>query len=93
MYTFSFAACPWRVALIDPGDFTPAYDVALGAGLIELGRDLRQFGHHGASMRRPGWPVEPIISTAVSTTGSRDLPLLPSAAWSKDSFAGLTWHT
>ena len=36
-----------RVALIDPGDFTPAYDLALAHGLIESGHAVRLIGKHG----------------------------------------------
>jgi glycosyltransferase involved in cell wall biosynthesis len=37
----------WRVALIDPGDFTPAYDLALANGLLKAGHEVRHVGKYG----------------------------------------------
>ena len=37
----------WRVALVDPSDFTPAYDLALAHGLLEAGHTVRLIGKHG----------------------------------------------
>lgn len=37
----------WRVALIDPGDFSPAYDLALAEGLREAGADVVLIGKAG----------------------------------------------
>lgn len=45
-----------RVALIDPGDFTPPYDEALARGLAEIGCRVRVWGMAG----RP--PVDPAIA-------------------------------
>src|SRR4051794_35002563 len=36
-----------KIALVDPGDFTPAYNFALASGLAETGHDVRQYGCHG----------------------------------------------
>lgn len=37
----------WRVALLDPGDFTPAYDLALARGLLAGGHEVRLVGKAG----------------------------------------------
>lgn len=48
-----------RVALIDPGDFTPAYDLALANGLIESGHSVQLIGKHGfREARRPAFRLE-----------------------------------
>lgn len=48
-----------RVALIDPGDFTPEYDLALADGLIESGHTVRLIGKHGfREARRPAFRLE-----------------------------------
>ncbi len=45
-----------RVALVDPGDFTPPYDEALARGLAEIGCRVRLWGMSG----RP--PADPAIA-------------------------------
>jgi glycosyltransferase involved in cell wall biosynthesis len=37
----------WRVALIDPGDFTPAYDLALANGLLDAAHEICCIGSYG----------------------------------------------
>lgn len=37
----------WRVALIDPGDFTSAYDLALANGLLDAGHEVCCIGRYG----------------------------------------------
>jgi hypothetical protein len=38
---------PLRVALVDPGDFTPPYDAALARGLAAAGAEVRLIGQSG----------------------------------------------
>jgi glycosyltransferase involved in cell wall biosynthesis len=35
------------VVLVDPGDFTPSYDLALAEGLVDAGHEVRLVGKHG----------------------------------------------
>lgn len=44
----------WRVALVDPGDFTPPYDEALARGLVEVGCRVRLWGMAGRAPADPG---------------------------------------
>lgn len=49
----------WAVALIDPGDFTPAYDLALAEGLLAAGHRVRLVGSHGSpEAARPAYRVD-----------------------------------
>lgn len=53
-------APPLRVALLDPGDFTPAYDEELAAALTRLGHQVVLVGKHGGpgssrELRRPAF--------------------------------------
>jgi glycosyltransferase involved in cell wall biosynthesis len=43
-----------RVALVDPGDFTPPYDEALARGLAEIGCHVRLWGMAGRPPADPG---------------------------------------
>jgi glycosyltransferase involved in cell wall biosynthesis len=52
------AGMPLRIALVDPGDFTPAYDEELAGGLRRRGHEVVLIGRHGgpqsfAEVRRP----------------------------------------
>jgi glycosyltransferase involved in cell wall biosynthesis len=40
---------PLRVALVDPGDFTPPYDAALARGLAAAGAEVRLIGQSGGN--------------------------------------------
>jgi glycosyltransferase involved in cell wall biosynthesis len=42
-----------RIALLDPGDFTPAYDEELAGGLCRLGHEVVLIGKHGGPLSSP----------------------------------------
>jgi len=42
-----------RIALLDPGDFTPAYDEELAGGLCQLGHEVVLIGKHGGPLSSP----------------------------------------
>ena len=42
-----------RIALLDPGDFTPAYDEELARGLRRLGHEVVLIGKHGGPLSSP----------------------------------------
>ena len=60
-----------RVALIDPGDFTPEYDLALADGLIESGHTVRLIGKHGfREARRPAFRARALLPRSRPSHGA-----------------------
>lgn len=65
---------PSRVAIVDPGDFTPAYDLALAAGLLETGHIVRLIGKCGFDeASRPAFRCEHFYR-GLNTPLARRLP-------------------
>ena len=54
--TLPDAAAPWRIAMLDPADFTPAYDQALADALRADGQDVVLIGSFGGGeTNRPAY--------------------------------------
>ena len=63
-----------RVALVDPGDFSPPYDEALARGLAEIGCRVRLWGMAGkpagdAAVEKVGLPRQRPAQQARPTRG------------------------
>ena len=61
------------IALIDPGDFTPAYDEELAGGLRRLGHEVVLIGRHGGPRSSPEMR-RPTFYALLARPGFRALP-------------------
>jgi glycosyltransferase involved in cell wall biosynthesis len=62
-----------KIALVDPGDFTPAYDEELAAGLHRLGHEVVLIGKHGGPSTSPELR-RPTFYALLARRGFRALP-------------------